>query len=102
MEKQSKDHVTGTRKTKKQIEAEIPIIHPENCPGEVISYFNKRMKADHVAVREIIREELQPMSNWMRITSENRIWLWVLTVLLAIDLLSTFAVLLTVSNHIAQ
>lgn len=102
MENKKENHIRGTHKTKKQIEADIPIIDPKNCPGELIRYFNKRMRADHVAVREIIREELQPVSNWMKITAENRIWLWILTVLLAIDLLSTFAVLFTVSTHLTN
>jgi len=53
----------------------IPIIKPEDCPGEVIRYFNKQRKADKLAFREMLREELAPIHHFMKMATGNRIWL---------------------------
>lgn len=74
----------NTKKTKKQIEAEVPFIKPEECPGKLIQYFNKKRKADNLALREIIREELEPVHKFALMASGNRIWLVILSAVMVV------------------
>jgi len=72
------------KKTKSQIERDIPIIKPEDCPGAVIRYFNKVRDADYLVIREIMQEELAPVKRFMQIAASNQIWLVGLSVAMAI------------------
>jgi len=67
------------KKTKSQIEKDVPIIKPEDCPGAVIRYFNKVRDADYLVIREIMQEELAPVKRFMKIASGNRVWLVILS-----------------------
>jgi len=67
------------KKTKSQVERETPFIKPEDCPGAVIEYFNKTRKADYLAFREIMQEELASVKKFMVIAADNRVWLIVLS-----------------------
>ena len=68
------------KKTKSQMEKDVPFIKPADCPGKVIEYFNKSRNADFLVIREIIQEELEPVKRFMRIAANNQIWLVGLTV----------------------
>jgi len=72
------------KKTKSQIEKDVPFIKPADCPGKVIEYFNKSRNADFLVIREIIQEELVPVKRFMRMTADNRIWLVGLTVVVVV------------------
>ena len=72
------------KKTKSQIERDIPIIKPEDCPGAVIRYFNKVRDADYLVIREIMQEELAPVKRFMKIAASNQIWLVGISVAMAI------------------
>jgi hypothetical protein len=65
----------STGRTAAQIEADHPLIKPENCPGELIKYFKKTREDDRGQIRDLIREELKPATRFFRMTTTNRIWL---------------------------
>ena len=67
------------KKTKKEIEAEHPLIHPEDCPGALIKWVQERDERNFSRWLEVIREELSPVKRFMKIASTNRIWLVGLT-----------------------
>lgn len=72
------------KKTKSQIEKDVPFIKPADCPGKVIEYFNKSRNADFLVIREIIQEELEPVKRFMRMTANNQVWLVGLSVVVAV------------------
>lgn len=69
-----------TKKTKQEIEDDVPFIKPEDCPNAVIRYLNKKHKADMMGFKAVIQDELSPLKRWMSMTAENRVWLIVLTI----------------------
>ena len=79
--------------SKKEIDEQVPIIKPENCPGELIKYFNSKHKADNMAMRESIREEMSGLKRWMQMTATNRVWLIILSFLF-------FGLAITVIYHL--
>ena len=72
------------KKMKSQMERDIPIIKPEDCPGAVIRYFNKVRDADYLVIREIMQEELAPVKKFMRIAANNQIWLVGLSIMVLV------------------
>lgn len=66
-------------KTKKEIEAEEPFIHPKDCPGAIIAWITKRDKENLETWRNMMREELKPIRRFMRMAVTNRIWLVILS-----------------------
>jgi hypothetical protein len=63
---------------------DIPIIRPEDCPRQLIIYINKKRKADMLATREMLREELEPVKHYWQMTANNRIWLFVISTVMII------------------
>lgn len=72
------------KKTKAQIEREHPIIKPENCPGELMKWIQKRDEDNFERWLGMLRDELKPVARFMKIASENRIWLIGLTTIVAL------------------
>ena len=66
-------------KTKAQVEKDVPFIGPNDCPGAIIDWVQKRDEDNFIRWRNMLREELQPIRRFMRIASGNRIWLIILS-----------------------
>ena len=75
---------TKTKKTKKQIELEYPIIKPEDCPGKLMEWISARDETNFELWLGMLRVELTPIKRFMRIASENRIWLIGLTIVVVV------------------
>ena len=75
---------TQEEKTRSQIEAETPIIKPEDCPGALMQWIQKRDEANFEQWLGMVRDELKPVARFMRIASENRVWLIGLSTLVAL------------------
>ena len=75
-----------TKKRKAEIEAAVePISHfePGKCPGR--EYFEKRDKNDREMFTEIVVKALGDVPKYMRMAGDNRLWLWLLSCLVAVD-----------------
>ena len=69
----------ATKKTKAEIENDFPIIHPKDCPRELMKWIAKRDVANMQTIRLLIRDELRPIRRFMRMAVANRIWLVILS-----------------------
>jgi hypothetical protein len=67
------------KKTKAQIERDTPFIRPEECPGAIIDWVQKRDADNHTLWLGMLRKELLPIKRFIRIAATNRIWLIGLT-----------------------
>ena len=65
-------------KTKKEIEAETPFINRDNCPQELIKWWQRDKVAERQTLRLIIRAELKPMLPFMKTVNTHSILLVVL------------------------
>ncbi len=72
------------KKTKKEIEAAHPIVKPEDCPGELMKWIQKRDEDNFEKWLEMLRKELKPVARFMRMASQNRLWLIGLTTVVAL------------------
>jgi hypothetical protein len=61
-----------------------PIIKPEDCPGELMKWISKRDEENFQKWMNMLRAELTPVARFMKIASENRIWLVGLTTAVAV------------------
>ena len=69
------ENKTKKKKSKAQIEAEFPIIKPEECPGALMKWISDRDESNFTLWLEMLRKELKPVGRFMNIASTNRIWL---------------------------
>ena len=72
-----------SKKTKTQIEADYPIIKPEDCPGELMKWVVGRDNSNHELWLAMLRKELMPIKRFMKMAWQNRVWLIVLSIALA-------------------
>lgn len=56
---------------------------PKTCPGA--KYFEKKDESYKDEIRQVMTEVLGDVPKYMRKAGENRIWLWILSLLLAVD-----------------
>lgn len=74
-------------KTRKKNE-DIPIIKPENCPGELIKYMNRQRAADQLAMRKIIQEELEPVQKFAKTATDNRSFIQLMALFMLLSLIA--------------
>ncbi len=62
----------------------VPVVKPEDCPGGLIKYFNRKRNADHTAYKKMLQEELEPLKDSWVMTGQNRQWLVGLSAVVAV------------------
>ena len=67
-------------KTKKQIEAEFPIIDPKDCPKKLMEWIVDRDEKMLGKIEELIDKMFEKyFKKYITMIYGNRIWLWVLS-----------------------
>jgi len=67
---------------------DAPVVKPEDCPGGLIKYFNRKRKADHIAYQKMLQKELEPLKDSWIMTGQNRQWLVGLSTLLGLVIIA--------------
>ena len=62
---------------------ERPHLEPGQCPGA--DYFERRDKEHSDEIRRVITEVIGDVPKYMRIAGDNRLWLWMVSALVAVD-----------------
>lgn len=86
---------TKSRKTNKKPE---PVVHlqPGTCPGR--EYFERREKKGDEQLREVLTDVLGDLPKRMQMANDNRIWLWLLTLLALVDTAMILSLIVTISR----
>jgi len=58
-------------------------LEPKTCPGSV--YFSNKEKEEDERLKRILSEVIGDVPKYMLIAGENRIWLWLVSLLLLSD-----------------
>ncbi len=69
-------------KTKSEIERDYPLFKPEDA-SPFMEWIAKRDEANFKLWMGLVRSELKPVARFMKMAGENRLWLIVLTLVLA-------------------
>ena len=71
------------KKTKKQIEADFPIIKPEDCPKQLMEWIVKRDDVMMEQLEELIERMFDKFfKKYITMIHCNRIWLWILSIVM--------------------
>lgn len=58
-------------------------LDPNKCPG--VAYFHKKEENEDERLKRVLGEVLGDVPKYMLIAGENRIWLWLISLLLISD-----------------
>jgi len=61
----------------------ITHLEPKTCPGS--AYFTRKEKEEDERLKRILSEVIGDIPKYMLIAGENRIWLWLVSILLISD-----------------
>lgn len=91
------------KKTKSQIEKEEPFVSPNcdlpECPGVIIDRINELDRGMKPLIREVVREELTAIRRFMRMAWHNRVWLILLTLVVAFAITAVWVHLASIANN---